>query len=97
MSLQLLSTPNRLITDVDPVIINLCQQLGIKTYWIILEHDHIYIAFANDLKRLYLTTSSRRTDEDVYITPDVFLNIILDIASGMPTKLAYEKQGYTFY
>ena len=43
MSLQLLNPAGRLITDVDPVIINLCQQLGIETYWIILEHDHIYI------------------------------------------------------
>ena len=43
MPLQLLNTPARLITDVDPVIINLCQQLGIETHWIILEHDHIYI------------------------------------------------------
>ena len=96
MSLQLLSTSARLITDVDPVIINLCEQLGIETYWIILEHDHIYIANASNLKRLFLTTASKRTNEDVYITPDVFLNIILDITSGIPAKLAYENQGYTF-
>ena len=35
MSLQLLTSAERLITDVDPVIINLCEQLGIETYWII--------------------------------------------------------------
>ena len=96
MSLQLLSTSARLITDVDPVIINLCEQLGIKTHWIILERDHMFIAQAQNLKRLFLTTSSKRTPQDVYTTPDVFLNILLDIASGMPAKLAYEKQGYTF-
>ena len=96
MSLQLLNSAGKLITDVDPVIINLCKQLGIKTYWIILEHDHMYIALANNLKRLFLTTASKRTPQDVYASPDVFLNIILDIVSGMSTKLAYEKQGYTF-
>ena len=96
MSLQLLSTPARLITDVDPVIINLCEQLGIETYWIILEHDHMFIAHAQNPEHLFLTTSSSRTNRDVYTTPDVFLNILLDIAAGMPTKLAYEKQGYTF-
>ena len=96
MSLQLLSTSARLITDVDPVIINLCQQLSIKTFWIILEHDHMFIAQALNLERLYLTTSSRRTNEDVYTTPKIFLEILLDITSGMPAKLAYEKQGYTF-
>ena len=96
MSLQLLNTSARLITDVDPVIINLCKQLGIKTSWIILEHDHMFIAQAQKLEHLFLTTASRRTPQDVYTTPDVFLNILLDIASGMPTKLAYEKQGYTF-
>ena len=96
MSLQLLNPSARLITDVDPVIINLCKQLGIDTYWIILEHDHIYIVHANNLKCLFLTTAPKRTPQDVYVTPDVFLNIILDIASGMATKLAYEKQGYTY-
>ena len=96
MSLQLLSTPARLITDVDPVIINLCQQLGIKMFWIILERDHMFIAQAQNLERLFVTTSSRRSKEDVYTTPDVFLNILLDSISGTPAKLANEKQGYTF-
>lgn len=95
MSLQLLNSPTRLITDVDPVIINLCKQLGIDSHWIDIEHDHMYLALADRPER-FLTSSSIRVKEDVYITPDVFLNIILDITSGMPTKLAYEKQGYTF-
>ena len=96
MSLQLLSTPARLITDVDPVIINLCKQLGIKTFWIDFGHDHMFIAQAQKLECLFLTTASKRRNEDVYTTPDVFLNILLDITSGTPAKLAYEKQGYTF-
>ena len=95
MSLQLLSTSARLITDVDPVIINLCEQLEIDSRWIDIEHDHVYLALA-DSPEIFLTSSSIRLKEDVYTSPDVFLNIILDIASGMPTKLAYEKQGYTF-
>ena len=96
MSLQLLSTPARLITDVDPVIINLCEQLGIKTFWIDFGHDHMFIAQAQNLKRLFLTTASKRRNEDVYTTPDVFLNILLDIASGMSVITAFEKQGYTY-
>ena len=96
MSLQLLSTPSRLITDVDPVIINLCQQLNIETSWISLEDGHMYLAQASKPESLFLTTAPRRTPQDVYTTPDVFLNILLDIVSGMPAKLAYEKQGYTF-
>ena len=96
MSLQLLNTSARLITDVDPVIINLCEQLGIETYRIILEHDHMFIAQAQKLDCLFLTTSSRRTNKDVYTTPEIFLEILLDITSGTSTKLAYEKQGYTF-
>ena len=95
MSLQLLSTSASLITDVDPVIINLCEQLGIEAHRIILGHDHMFIALA-DSPEMFLTTASIRAQEDVYITPDMFLNILLDIASGMPAKLAYEKQGYTF-
>lgn len=96
MSLHFLKTSARLITDVDPVIINLCQQLSIKTTWIILEHDHMFIAGAQNIECLFLTTSSRRTNEDVYTTPEIFLEILLDITSGTPAKLAYEKQGYTF-
>ena len=95
MSLQLLSTSARLITDVDPVIINLCEQLGIKIGWIDIRHDHMYLALA-DSPEMFLTSASMRLKEDVYTTPDVFLNILLDIASGMSTKLAYENQGYTF-
>ena len=94
MSLQLLNTSARLITDVDPVIINLCEQLGIKTD-AIDGHDHMYLALA-DSPEMFLTSASIRSKKDVYTTPDVFLNILLDIVSGMPTKLAYEKQGYTF-
>ena len=95
MSLQLLSTSARLITDVDPVIINLCGQLGIKIRWIDIARDHMYLALANS-PEMFLTSASTRSKQDAYTTPDVFLNIILDIASGMSTKLAYEKQGYTF-
>ena len=94
MKLHLLHSAGRLITDVDPVIINLCEQLGIKTDGID-GHDHMYLALA-DSPEMFLTSASIRSKEDVYTTPDVFLNILLDIASGMPTKLAYEKQGYTF-
>ena len=96
MSLQLLNTSARLITNVDPVIINLCEQLGIETSWIILEADHMFLAQANNPESLFLTTASRRTDEDVYTTPKIFLEILLDIAAGTPAKLAYEKQGYTY-
>ena len=95
MSLQLLNSTCRLITGIDPVIINLCQQLGIDSRWINIEHDHMYLALA-DSPKMFLTTASMRSREDVYIVPDVFLNILLDIASGLPAKLAYEKQGYTF-
>ena len=96
MSLQLLSTPARLITDVDPVIINLCKQLGIKTFWIDFGHDHMFIAQARKLEWLFLTTASKRRNEDVYTTPDVFLNILLDIASGLSVITAFERQGYTY-
>ena len=95
MSLQLLNSADRLITDIDSVIINLCKQFEITERWINMEHDHMYLALA-DSPEIFLTSASMRLKEDVYITPDIFLNIILDIASGMPTKLAYEKQGYTF-
>ena len=95
MPLHLLNSASRLITDVDPVIINLCEQLGIKTGWINIRHDHMHLALA-DSPEIFLTSASMRTNEDVYTTPDVFLNILLDIASGSPAKLAYEKQGYTY-
>ena len=95
MSLHLLSSAGSLITDIDPVIINLCEQLGIETRWIDIGYDHMYLALA-DSPEMFLTTASMRSKEDVYTTPDVFLNILLDIASEMPTKRAYEKQGYTF-
>ena len=95
MSLHLLNSAGRLITDVDPVIINLCEQLGIKTGWIDIGHDHIYLALVGS-PEMFLTSASIRSNEDVYTTPDVFLNILLDIASGMSVITAFERQGYTY-
>ena len=95
MSLQLLNSAGRLITDIDPVIINLCEQLEINSRWIDIEHDHMYLALA-DSPEMFLTTASLRLKGDVYTTPDVFLNILLDIASGMSAITAFERQGYTY-
>ena len=36
------------------------------------------------------------TLNDVRVTPEVFSKILMDIASGMEIKTAFEKQGYTF-
>lgn len=55
----------------------------------------MYLALA-DSPEMFLTSASMRSKEDVYTTPDVFLNILLDIASGMSAITAFEKQGYTY-
>ena len=45
---------------------------------------------------LSLGTFHMRRDSDVLIPNKTYSEILIDIASGMEIKTAFEKQGYTF-
>ena len=96
MTLHKLATPYSLITDIDDLVITLADILNVKTSYINPTHDHMYIANVYDRHSMYLTSSPIRAPSDVLISPDRFYELLQDILSGMPTIVAYSKQGYIF-
>lgn len=96
MTLHKLSTPYSLITDVDDLVLALANILSIETCCINPAHDHIYISNIYDETKVYLISSIFRAPSDVWISPEKFCELFLDILSGMPALEAYNKQGYTF-
>lgn len=95
MKLRNLLAPSYLTVDPDSSIVDLAYLLGLDVD-VDLTHDHFHIHADTKHKFKSLTSYTSSTLKDVRVTPEVFSKILIDIAAGMPTKLAYEKQGYTF-
>ena len=96
MKLRRLLAPSYLTVDPDSSIVDLAYLLGLNVV-VDLSHDHFHI-HANAKHKFQALTSYRpSTSRDVRVSPEVFSKILIDIASGMEVKTAFEKQGYTFY
>ena len=95
MKLRNLLAPSYLTVDPDSSIVDLAYLLGLDVD-VDLSHDHFHIHANTEHKFQALTSYKSPTGRDVRVSPEVFSEILIDIASGIPTKLAYEKQGYTF-
>ena len=95
MSLHKLRTPAYLIVNPESTIVGLALLLGLDTY-IKDAHDHLYIQ--TDSKNTFKAVASYNTpsEYDVRVTPEVFSEILIDIASGIELREAFQKQGYTF-
>lgn len=96
MKLRRLLAPSYLTVDPDSSIVDLAYLLGLDVN-VDLDHDHFHIHATTHHKFLELTSYMSPTHNDVRVTPEVFSKILIDIASGMETRTAFEKQGYTFY
>ena len=96
MKLHRLLAPSYLIVDPDSSIVDLAYLLGLNVV-VDLSHDHFHIHANTKHKFQELTSYISPTLGDVRVTPEVFSKILIDIASGMETRTAFEKQGYTFY
>ena len=94
MGLIRLFSHQYLITKPSDELLNLASFLGIPTD-IDLEDDHIFIL--DNVGALSLGSFHMRRDDDVEISNKIYSEILIDIASGMELKTAFEKQGYTFY
>ena len=96
MKLRNVIAPSYLIVDPDSSIVDLAYLLGLDVD-VDLDADHYHIRATAKRKFQSLTSHSYPTFNDVRVTPEVFSKILIDIASGMEIKTAFEKQGYTFY
>lgn len=95
MKLRNVIAPSYLIVDPDSSITDLAYLLGLDVN-VALDHDHFHIHANPEHKFRELTSYMSPTLRDVRVTPEVFSKILIDIASGMEIKTAFEKQGYTF-
>ena len=96
MTLHKLATPYALITDIDDLILALANILNIETFCVNPTHDHIYLSNIYDEANVYLMSSAFRAPYDVWLSPEKFCELMLDIVTGMSAKEAYNKQGYAF-
>lgn len=96
MKLRRLLAPSYLTVDPDSSIVDLAYLLGLDVN-VDLNHDHFHIHATTHHKFRELASYMSPTLNDVRVTPEVFSKILIDIASGMETRTAFEKQGYTFY
>ena len=96
MKLRRLLAPSYLTVDPDSSIVDLAYLLGLDVD-VDLNHDHFHIHATTHHKFQELTSYMSPTLNDVRVTSEVFSKILIDIASGMETRTAFEKQGYTFY
>ena len=95
MKLRRLLAPSYLIVDPDSSIVDLAYLLGLDVD-VDLDDDHFYIHADTKVNFQALTSYMSPTLRDVRVSPEVFSKILIDIASGMEIKTAFEKQGYTF-
>ena len=95
MYMQSLQGPAYLTVDPDQSIIDLAYLIGLEVH-ADLTHDHFHIQPATITRDKYLTSYVSPTLGDIRVSTEVFSKILIDIASGMPIKIAFEKQGYTF-
>ena len=95
MKLRRLLEPSYLTVDPDSSIVDLAYLLGLDVD-VDLNHDHFHIHSDAKFNFQSLTSYRSPTLRDVRVTPEVFSKILIDIASGMEVKTAFEKQGYTF-
>ena len=93
MKLRKLIAPSYLTVDPDSSIVDLAYLLGLDVN-VVLNHDHFYIHANAHHKFQELTSYRSPTLIDVRVTSEVFSKILIDIASGMEIKTAFEIQGY---
>ena len=93
MGLIRLYSHQALITEISDELLNLASFLEIPAD-IDLEDDHIYIV--DKVGALSLGSFHVRRESDVLISNKTYSELLMDIASGMETRTAFEKQGYTF-
>lgn len=95
MRMYSLHGPAYLTVDPDQSIIDLAYLLGLDVH-ADLTHEHFHIQPATKYRGTYLASHVTPTLGDVKVSVEVFSKILMDIASGMEIKTAFEKQGYTY-
>ena len=97
MNLITLESPAYLITPMDSSILTLAHLLNVELGKPFnTKVPYLFLVIDQETQSLIQISSDNAMDLDVEVSSKVFSEIIMDIASGMSVKTAFEKQGYTF-
>ena len=84
-----------LVVDIDNRILDLIYILNLRMD-VKPHHDHLYLSTDKQGGLENVFSYGSKTANDVRVSVEVFSEILIDIASGMKVKQAFERQGYTY-
>ena len=97
MNLTTLNSPGCLTTSMDSSILTLAHLLNIelgKPFNANL--PYLFLVIERETQSLIKISYDYARESDIEVSSKVFSEIIMDIASGIPVKTAFESQGYTY-
>ena len=97
MNLITLASPGYLTTPMDSSILTLAHLLNIELGKPFnTNFPYLFLVIDRETQSLIQISYDYSRESDVEVSSKVFSEIIMDIASGMSVKTAFEKQGYTY-
>lgn len=97
MNLITLYSPGCLTTPMDNSILTLAHLLNVGLGNPFNTNvPYLFLVIDVETQSLIQISSDHVRESDVEVSSKIFSEIIMDIASGMPVKTAFEKQGYTY-
>ena len=97
MNLITLDSPAYLITPMDSSILTLAHLLNVELGKPFNTNvPYLFLVIDRETQSLLRISSDYLNASDIEVSSKVFSEIIMDIASGMPVKTAFERQGYTY-
>lgn len=97
MKLITLNAPGCLTTPMDNSILTLAHLLNIALGKPFNTNvPYLFLVIDRETQSLIQISYDYARELDVEVSSKIFSEIIMDIASGMSVKTAFEKQGYTY-
>ena len=97
MNLITRGSPGYLTTPMDSSILTLAHLLNVELATYFNPRDpYLFLMVDQETESLVEINSDYATGADVEVSSKTFSEVIMDIASGMSVKTAFERQGYTY-
>ena len=97
MNLITLYSPGCLTTPMDNSILTLAHLLNVELGKPFnTDVPYLFLVIDRETQSLIRISYDYTRESDIEVSSKVFSEIIMDIASGMSVKTAFEKQGYTY-
>ena len=97
MNLITLGSPRYLTTPMDSSILTLAHLLNVALGKPFNTNvPYLFLVIDRETQSLLRISSDYPNASDIEVSSKTFSEIIMDIASGMSVKTAFERQGYTY-